>query len=182
MVGCAQHLGSAQHHFSTPRRLTIWLLSLYCIPSHGGSCRFSNVVSFSDGALGNNTGTPYFYLTPLDPSAADVAADPRASLAVSAMPLGTCDDADPESPLCAKLTLSGELHRVLDPEELSFAEHALFTRHPEMQTWPKDHNFHVFKLVLANVFLINGFGGPRHITLEQYYSASSDIPVSKLTV
>ncbi|CAI7782681.1 unnamed protein product [Closterium sp. NIES-54] len=105
----------------------------------------------------------------MDPSAADVAADPRASLAVSAMPLGTCGDADPESPLCAKLTLSGQLHRVLDPEELLFAEHALFTRHPEMQTWPKDHHFQVFKLVLANVFLINGFGGPRHITVEQYY-------------
>ncbi|CAI5530680.1 unnamed protein product [Closterium sp. Naga37s-1] len=129
----------------------------------------------------HHLGTPYFYLTSMDPSAADVAADPRASLAVSAMPLGTCGDADPESPLCAKLTLSGQLHRVLDPEELSFAEHALFTRHPEMQTWPKDHHFQVFKLVLANVFLINGFGGPRHITVEQYYSASSGISDSTLT-
>ncbi|GJP65011.1 hypothetical protein CLOP_g21936, partial [Closterium sp. NIES-67] len=146
--------------------------TLSTISQHLHGSPFGNVASFSDGIPGNYTGTPYFYLTPLDPSAADVAANPRASLAISAMPLGTCGDSDPESPLCAKLTLSGELGQVLDAQELSFAEHALFTRHPEMTIWPKDHHFRVFKLVLASVFFINGFGGPRHITVEQYYSAS----------
>ncbi|CAI5470667.1 unnamed protein product [Closterium sp. Yama58-4] len=166
-------MGLSSRDVKIPAEFAEWLVAhstwgvLSTISRHLDGSPFGNVVSFSDGVLGNYSGTPYFYLTPSDPSAADVAADPRASLAVSAMPLGACGDSDPESPLCAKLTLSGELHRVLDPEELSFAERALFTRNPEMLTWPKDHHFQVFKLVLANVFLINGFGGPRpggHLT------------------
>lgn len=70
-------------------------------------CR--NVVSFSDGVPGKGTGVPYFYLTTLDPTARNALKDHRSSLAISEYPLGTCSNADPESPMCAKITLTGRV-------------------------------------------------------------------------
>lgn len=37
--------------------------------------------------------------------------------------------------------------------------------------WPKDHNFQFFKLEIENIFLINWFGGPKPLTVEQYLQA-----------
>jgi len=34
--------------------------------------------------------------------------------------------------------------------------------------WPKDHNFQIFKLEIENIFLIDWFGGPKPLTVEQY--------------
>ena len=68
-------------------------------------CR--NVVSFSDGVPDKSTGIPYFYLTTLDPTARNALKDHRSSLTISEYPLGTCGKADPESPVCAKITLTG---------------------------------------------------------------------------
>ena len=70
---------------------------------------FRNVVSFSDGVPDKSTGIPYFYLTTLDPTARNALKDHRSSLAISEYPLGTCGDADPESPVCAKITLTGKV-------------------------------------------------------------------------
>lgn len=70
-------------------------------------CR--NVVSFSDGLPDEGSGIPYFYLTSLDPTAKNAKEDPRASLAISENPIGTCGKSDPESPDCAKITLTGKV-------------------------------------------------------------------------
>lgn len=37
-----------------------------------------------------------------------------------------------------------------------------------MTDWPEDHHFQVFKLEIENIFLINWFGGPKPLTVEQY--------------
>lgn len=34
--------------------------------------------------------------------------------------------------------------------------------------WPKNHNFQFFKLEIENIFLIDWFGGPKPLTVEQY--------------
>lgn len=34
--------------------------------------------------------------------------------------------------------------------------------------WPKDHNFQIFKLEIENIFLIDWFGGPKPLTVEEY--------------
>ncbi|XP_048434883.1 protein CREG1-like isoform X2 [Pyrus x bretschneideri] len=126
-----------------------------------------NVVSFSDGEPGNGRGIPYFYLTTLDPTARNALNDPRASLTISEHPIGTCGKRDPENPTCAKLTLNGKL-KLADPKETEFAISALFTKHPEMKDWPKGHNFQFFKLDIENIFLIDWFGGPKPLTVDQY--------------
>ncbi|KAL5974280.1 hypothetical protein ACLOJK_030944 [Asimina triloba] len=128
-----------------------------------------NVVSFSDGVPGNGLGIPYFYLTALDPTPRDAAKDARTSLTVSEYPIGTCRNTDPENPTCAKLTLSGKLKLVDEKsKDATFALNALFSKHPEMKDWPKDHSFQIYKLDIENLFLIDWFGGAKPLTVAQY--------------
>lgn len=152
-----------------------WLVSqnywgvLNTISSDLGGAPFGNVVSFSDGPPNEGSGIPYFYLTTLDPTARNALKDKRSSLAISEYPLGTCGERDPENPACAKITLTGKLVLVdVSTKEAEFAEHALFTKHPEMMDWPEDHNFQIFKLEIEDIFLINWFGGPKPLTVDQY--------------
>ncbi|KAB1223067.1 Protein CREG1 [Morella rubra] len=139
------------------------------ISSDLGGAPFGNVVSFSDGLPGNGSGIPYFYLTTLDPTARNAMEDERASFTISEYPVGTCGKKDPENPTCAKITLTGKLKLVDENSEVAeFAKKALFSKHVEMKDWPKDHDFHFFKLEIENIFLIDWFGGPKPLTLDQY--------------
>ncbi|XP_050381119.1 uncharacterized protein LOC126798254 [Argentina anserina] len=155
-----------------------WLVSqnswgvLNTISNELGGAPFGNVVSFSDGEPGKGKGIPYFYLTALDPTAKNVQKDQRASLTISEHPIGTCGKVDPENPTCAKITLTGKL-RIANgsPNERKIAKKALFSKHPEMKYWPKGHNFQFFKLDIEDIFLINWFGGPKPLTVDQYLQA-----------
>uniref|UniRef100_A0A0C9RHU3 TSA: Wollemia nobilis Ref_Wollemi_Transcript_19717_836 transcribed RNA sequence n=1 Tax=Wollemia nobilis TaxID=56998 RepID=A0A0C9RHU3_9CONI len=129
---------------------------------------FGNVVSFSDGPPGKETGIPYFYLTSLDPTARDLQKDSHCSFTVSEVPLGTCKETDPENPTCSKLTLTGKMELIMNGPEADFAAQALFSKHGEMTDWPADHDFHFFKLVIENIFLIDWFGGPKPLSVEEY--------------
>ncbi|ANM61928.1 Pyridoxamine 5'-phosphate oxidase family protein [Arabidopsis thaliana] len=161
---------------------------------------FGNVVSFSDGLPEKGNGIPYFYLTTLDPTARNALKDQRASLAISESPLGTCTR-DPMNPTCSKLTLTGKVKEffLIDTtkkltvkcfglyliimfqllileggsEEAEVAKKALFTKHPEMMDWPKDHDFRFFKLEIIDIFLINWYGGAKPITVDEYLHAKS---------
>eukprot|EP00249_Psilotum_nudum_P030424 c43027_g1_i1 orf=374-1006(+) len=139
------------------------------ISVHLNGTPFGNVVSYSDGPSGNSSGIPYFYLTKLDPTAVDLAANPLCSLTISEWPLGTCGDRDVENPTCAKITLSGQM-QMLDANSSAaqIAAEALFSKHPEMREWPKDHNFQFYKLDIQNIFLIDFFGGAKPLSVAAY--------------
>lgn len=152
-----------------------WLVSqnswgvLNTISSDLGGAPFGNVVSFSDGLPGEGSGIPYFYLTTLDPTAKNALQDQRSSFTISEYPLGTCGNKDPENPSCAKITLTGKLKVIKEnSKEAEIAKSALFAKHPEMRGWPKGHNFQFFKLDIEDIFLINWFGGPKPLTVDQY--------------
>lgn len=161
-----------------------WLVSqnswgvLNTISTDLGGAPFGNVVSFSDGLPNEGLGIPYFYLTTLDPTARNALKDQRSSLTISEFPIGTCGKKDPENPTCAKITLTGKLTMVdKNSKEAEFAKSALFSKHAEMKDWPKDHDFRVFKLEIEDIFLIDWFGGPKPITVDQYLHPK----LSKLT-
>uniref|UniRef100_A0ACD5ZRK5 Uncharacterized protein n=1 Tax=Avena sativa TaxID=4498 RepID=A0ACD5ZRK5_AVESA len=148
---------------------------LSTISSDLNGAPFGNVVSYSDGVPGESHGIPYFYLTTLDPTARDALVDDRTSLTLSEFPLGTCGKKDPENPSCAKLTLTGKL-KVVDHQspEADLAKTALFSKHPEMEGWPKNHNFEIFKLEIEHIFLIDWFGGPKPISPSEYLEYGRD--------
>lgn len=161
---------------SDARATARWLVSqnlwgvLSTISVDLGGAPFGNVVSFSDGPPGEGCGIPYFYLSMLDPTPRDVLKDSRCSFTISEAPLGTCGDTDPENPTCSKLTLTGKMKQIdRNDAEADFAAKALYSKHSEMPGWPKDHNFQYFKLNIEGIFLIDWFGGPKPLSVAEYF-------------
>jgi len=140
---------------------------------------FGNPQSFSDGAVDDSTGRPFFYVSSMDASMQDVAADPKCSLTLS---LQMVDDyctkewaplsgqIDPEDPRCTRLTLIGTMRNVTQQEQ-SLANASLMARHPAMATWPADHHFHFTTLDIEDIWLIDMFGGASLIKPKDYFAA-----------
>ncbi|KAK1438859.1 hypothetical protein QVD17_04671 [Tagetes erecta] len=140
-----------------------------------GGSPFGDVVSYSDGQPKHGTGIPYFYLTTLDPTGRYALKDHRSSFTTSEYLLGTCGKIDPENPACSKITLTGTLNEVeAGSEEADMAKKALFSKHDEMKNWPKDHAFKIYKLNIEEIFLIDFFGGPKPLTVDQYFLPKSE--------
>ncbi|XP_044943726.1 protein CREG1 [Mustela lutreola] len=134
---------------------------------------FADVLSLSDGPPGAGRGAPYFYLSPLQLSAANLRENPHATLTMSLAQTNFCrkHGFDPQSPLCAHIILSGTVTKV-NQTEMSFAKHSLFVRHPEMKTWPSSHNWFFAKLNITNIWVLDYFGGPKIVTPEEYYNVT----------
>jgi hypothetical protein len=138
------------------------------------SIPFANVISFADGtALRDCTGVPYFYLTKLDATARHVSVNPKASFAVTAKSgnYKECLFLDAQSPLCARITLTGSVVRVSNSSspEYAHARKALFARHPVMKDWPQEHGFEIYTMKhIDDIFFLNEFGGAHPISVEDY--------------
>lgn len=177
--------GSSRPDPSDSPAMARWLVSqsdwgvLSTISIHLKGMPWGNVASFSDGAVGSSGGTPYFYLSKMDPTPNDIDSDPRCSLSLSEAPLGSCGKRDAENPTCARLTLSGKMKEVTDKQELEYASHALFSKHPEMPDWPKGHRWVFYKLEIADIFLIDYYGGAKPITVDEYYQGSVEPAVAR---
>ncbi len=152
---------------------------------------FGNIYSFVDGTCTNSTGIPYFYGTYLDQSLIDSMENPRVSLSLSEASLSSvCGNkdgleecsliskyGDPENPVCARLTITGELV-VLgdDSSEYQFASTSLFQRHATMAHWPRNHNWLIFKIEIHDIWLIDYFGGAAIIPPEVYFGVDLFLP------
>ena len=125
---------------------------------------------YRDGLLGDNsTGIPYFFVSEMDVSQVDATANSLVSLTLSEAALTDgCALMDPESPVCIRLTVTGELVEVVDEAEKAFAMQALFQRHPKMEGWPTDHDWKVKKIVPRHIFVLDMFGGVKPVTVEEY--------------
>ncbi|KAE8621252.1 hypothetical protein XENTR_v10004739 [Xenopus tropicalis] len=133
---------------------------------------FANVFSVSDGPREAGSGVPYLYLTTMEISVQDLQVNPNASLTMSLAQTHFCkkEGFDPQSPLCAHIILSGSVQQ-LDGAESDAAKLALFSRHPEMESWPRDHNWFFAKLNITNIWVLDYFGGIKTVTPDEYYSA-----------
>nr|POF20434.1 pentatricopeptide repeat-containing protein [Quercus suber] len=78
-----------------------------------------------------------------------------------------------QSLMCFYIGCQCELKLVdKNSKEAEFAKSALFSKHAEMKDWPEDHSFQLFKLEIENIFLIDWFGSPKPLTLDQYLHTS----------
>jgi len=138
---------------------------------------FANVFSLSDGPIGESTGTPYIYATPMEISFHDLRPNPQASITMSLAEGNYCTEKhyDPMDPRCAHIILTGNMVSVpKDSEEGEFAKRALFSRHPVMPDWPKNHGWFFTKLNITNVIVLDFFGGAITVPLEDYFNATVD--------
>ena len=80
---------------------------------------------------------------------------------------------DPMDPPCARVILTGSTSKIEEgSEEEKFAKDALFTRHPNMRDYPKDHKFYFAKMNIEHVCLLAWFGGATHVPIEDYFNAT----------
>jgi len=138
---------------------------------------FANVFSLSDGPVGESTGTPYIYATPMEISFHDLRDNPQASITMSLAQGNYCTEKhyDPMDPRCAHIILTGNMVNVpKDSEEGEFAKRALFSRHPVMPDWPKNHGWFFTKLNITNVIVLDFFGGAITVPVEDYFNATVD--------
>ena len=80
---------------------------------------------------------------------------------------------DPESPMCARLTLTGKFVALEDgSEEHDFAKQAFFERHPSMKSWPDGHGWVIAKIDIQDIWLIDYFGGATVVDPEEYFAGN----------
>ncbi|XP_069744637.1 protein CREG1 [Narcine bancroftii] len=136
---------------------------------------FANVLSVSDGPRSRGSGIPYLYLTPLDISVQDVKINPEISLAMTLAETDFCrrNGFDAQSPLCCRVILCGTIMMV-NKTEVDIAKKALFERHPEMASWPRDHGWYFAKLNITDIWVLDYFGGLKTVTPEEYYKVKPE--------
>ena len=142
---------------------------------HLDGAPFGNALSYSDGPPGRSTGRLIFYLTCMDATAQDLAANSNATLTIcEAQAAGGCPGrVDPQDPTCGKLSITGTMQAV--PEEgLEEAQALLFARHPAMRDWPAGHGFQVYELLPTALRLLDAYGGAKDIAPQDYFDADLD--------
>jgi hypothetical protein len=139
--------------------------------SHLKGYTFANPVSLSDGTTTNSTGTPYFYVSNLDASMQDILINPSCTLTLSEATVDCgANDRDPEDPRCVRMALSGTLQNVTAATaEYDFAKQSLFSAHPAMAQWPASHDFHIVKMQISKIWLIDFFGGADDVSVDEYF-------------
>ncbi|DAZ93155.1 TPA: hypothetical protein N0F65_006354 [Lagenidium giganteum] len=137
---------------------------------------FGHIVSYSDGvgeAASASTGEVFFYMTTMDETANNLAKNPRGAVSISMAQDAPCKN-DVQDPTCWKLTLLGDIVPVEAGDAYDHALDALFSRHPQMKYWPRNHAFQPYVLKLKEAILLDFYGGAKHITPEDYYSVQLD--------
>eukprot|EP00620_Florenciella_sp_RCC1587_P020142 CAMPEP_0182557246 /NCGR_PEP_ID=MMETSP1324-20130603/1221_1 /TAXON_ID=236786 /ORGANISM="Florenciella sp., Strain RCC1587" /LENGTH=247 /DNA_ID=CAMNT_0024769265 /DNA_START=118 /DNA_END=862 /DNA_ORIENTATION=- len=111
-------------------------------------------------------GVIYFYVSDMDQSMIDIASNNQVGYTLSnaeklsSPACGTIPYAgDEESPLCSRLSITGNFLNISGTDEEQTATDALFAKHPAMKNWPADHSWFVGKLDITQLWEINMFGG-----------------------
>lgn len=174
------HLGVARWLVHSLHMGVVSTISTKDGPTHGAP--FGNIYSLVDGPCEQSTGVPYFYASMLDQSAQDATANPRVSLTLTEAFLpATCHrfgqptacattmHGDPESPVCARLVLSGRWVVVdKSDDHYAWAQEALFERHPVMAHWPTNHNWLIVRLEVDDLWFLDYFGGAYQLDVQEY--------------
>ena len=138
---------------------------------------FASAISFSDGVPDKpSSGHLWFYMSAMDVSCDDILANATASLTLTEASIperaSWCQTPpmDEEDPNCVKLTITGNFQRVSSADTQT-AEEALFARHPDMKLWPRGHKWLILELKPTSLFLLDAYGGAKHIPVEEFMRA-----------
>ena len=167
----------------TVHSLDYGVLSTTSVMLNGTS--FGNVQSFSDGPESSGSGKLFFYVSDLDASMQDVKENATVSFTLSEEMIGNrcsnsfIDGHDAEDPRCVRLVMTGTWRFDLNDDERKLANESLFSRHPEMKTWPVDHHWQMGTIDVKDIWLIDIFGGASTIKVEDYDKVKAFTSVEK---
>ncbi|XP_055697540.1 protein CREG1 [Phlebotomus papatasi] len=137
-----------------------------------------NVISIADSARGEkSTGRIFFYLTDLDFTGIDLKSSNRLTALFSMEQSRNCSDhsTDAMEPTCARVMVTGTAKQLQkNDEEYDFAKKAMFSRHPAARKWIETHNFYLCELDIAQICVLDYYGGPHFVTPEDYYKADPE--------
>lgn len=140
-----------------------------------------NVIAMADSEKGaQSTGNIYFYLTMLDFTAQDLSKKNQLTTLFSMDQNMMCtkQKMDPMEPTCARAMFSGEALRVAkDSKEFDFATKAMISHHPASVNWLDTHNFFLCKLNISSICVLDWYGGPHYITVEDYFKVKLDADI-----
>lgn len=140
-----------------------------------------NVISMADSALNAaSTGRIYFLLTDLDFTARDLAvANKLTALFTEDQDLScTTNHTDTMEPTCARIIVVGHMKKLQpNTDEYRFADQAFTDRHPASIKWRHTHAFYLCKLEIELICVLDFYGGPHYVSVEDYYKADDDAEV-----
>lgn len=137
-----------------------------------------NIIAVADSARGaKSTGVLYFYLTMLDFTAQDLSKDNKLTILLSMDQDLGCSKrgVDPMEPTCARIMISGRAVKLEQgTDEFNFGKGAMFSRHPSAKKWLDTHDFFLCKLDITQIAVLDYYGGPHFVTVEDYMKANPD--------
>lgn len=140
-----------------------------------------NVISMADSALhAPSTGRIYFMLTDLDFTGRDLAVNNKlTALFTEDQDLScTTNHTDTMEPICARAIFVGRMIKLQSPlDEYKFADAAYTDRHPASINWRKTHLFYMCKFDIEYIAVLDFYGGPHYVNIDDYYNANYDADV-----
>lgn len=137
-----------------------------------------NVISTADSALNApSTGRIYFMLTDLDFTGRDLAVNNKlTALFTEDQDLScTTNHTDTMEPICARVIFVGRMIKLQSTaDEYKFADAAYTNRHPASINWRKIHSFYLCKFDIEYIVVLDFYGGPHYVNIDDYYNANYD--------
>ena len=143
-----------------------------------------NVIAMADSAKGGkSTGQIYFLLVMLDFTAQDLSKrnEMTALFTMDQSLYCTQRNIDPMEPTCARIMISGEALRVeKNTKEYEFASNAMVSHHPASENWINAHDFFLCKMNITQICVLDWYGGPHFVSVEDYFKVALDGEKSNL--
>lgn len=137
-----------------------------------------NVIAMADSDKNaKSTGVIYFYLVMLDFTAQDLSKNNQMTALFSQDQSLYCTNhgVDPMEPTCARIMMSGEALRVQKgTDEYDFANKAMVSHHPATAHWIDAHDFFLCKMNISQIVVLDWYGGPHFVSIDDYYKVSLD--------
>ncbi|XP_055850234.1 protein CREG1 [Episyrphus balteatus] len=132
-----------------------------------------NVISISDSAVGQpSTGKIYFLLVDLDFTGQDWRKVNKLTFTVTSEQNEDCSkiNIDPMEPVCQRAYISGKVVELKNgTKEFDFGWNAFISRHPATKNWVAEHNFYLCVLDIQHIYVLDWYGGPKDIPIDEYY-------------
>lgn len=137
-----------------------------------------NIISIADSVtIGPSSGHIYFLLTDLDFTGQDLHVVNKLTALFSEDQDLSCtrNGTDSMEPTCGRVIITGSVQR-LDPNstEYATADQWYTDRHPASVHWRNTHQFYFCELDIEQIVLLDFYGGPHYVSIDDYYNANYD--------
>lgn len=137
-----------------------------------------NIISVSDSPRGGkSTGRIYYMLTNLDFTGQDLMVSNKLTAMFSMDQDLECtrNGTDPMEPTCGRIIISGKSTEIkVTAPNFKLASEAFLSRHPAAKHWNETHHFYLCQLDIEQILVLDFYGGPHNVNVDEYYNTNMD--------